>query len=280
MELNPMQGITKLYNELITLAICIYPQQSNHQNHKRKPGWNKYVREAQAEYVQVETLWQLSGCNPHGPLAERLERARAKRSLALNKMRQNIAKSIAEAMATDYSASTHFDRSRCWEPVRATIKGKTTICSPIIEGNRKTSDILEFWKTHYSEKLKATEGSLPSTPDSKEFTKLANTESEKVIVTGENVMQALRDMNYGCAYYDYAGPHMLERCNEGFSRLFATALTKLFNANVDEQKRFLSNSNNFLISYIKPIPKATDMNPTLAKSYRPISVSHLSLIHL
>ena len=43
---------------------------------------------------------------------------------------------------------------------------------------------------------------------------------------------------------------------------------------------FLRSPNNFLISYIKPIPKAADMNATLAKSYRPISVSHTLTILL
>ena len=46
------------------------------------------------------------------------------------------------------------------------------------------------------------------------------------------------------------------------------------NASLKSQKHFLRDTDNFLISYIKLIPKASDANPTLAKSYRPISVSH------
>ena len=94
-------------------------------------------------------LWHYSGCNPHGHLAENLKRARLARQNALQQMKNKIRESIAERMAEDYADPTHIDRSKCWKPVRATIKGNATACSPIIEGRRKTSEIVAFWREHY-----------------------------------------------------------------------------------------------------------------------------------
>jgi hypothetical protein len=79
-------------------------------------------------------------------------------------MKANIRKSIATRMAEDYSDPTHIDRSKCWKPVRAVIKGNATATSPIIEGLRKTADIAEFWRKYYTQKLNATEGPLPINP--------------------------------------------------------------------------------------------------------------------
>jgi len=61
-----------------------------------------------------------------------------------------------------------------------------------------------------------------------------------------------------------------------FSELFADLLSRFVNAPYQLQKSYLEVSPecNFLVSYIKPILKGSDTNPTEAGAYRPISVSH------
>lgn len=141
-------------------------------------------------------LWEYNGCQPHSPLAQELRRLKMKRKLAIDLMKQKVRESIAIAMATDFSDSTHFDRSRAWKPVRSVLKGKSGSCSSIIENNRKSRDILNFWKKHYSEKLKATNGHIPTSKDSAEFLKVSEQSSENVYITTEHAMKALDAMNF------------------------------------------------------------------------------------
>ena len=279
-QTDPVEALTAIYKELSDTALCVFPQEKYNPRFKRQPGWNKYVRDAQREYEVAEMLWHYAGCNPHGTLAENLNKARLSRKHALDKMKEKIRESIAEMMADDFSDATHIDRSKCWKPVRATIKGNATACSPIIEGHRKTSEIVNYWRTYYMDKLAATEGPLPTSDDSLEFLKVTAMESDSVEIDTESTINAIHAMNMDCAYYDMAGPKMLAKVNTGFSELFSKCLTNFLNSDLEDQKFFLRSPNNFLISYIKPIPKAADMNATLAKSYRPISVSHTLTILL
>ena len=56
-ERNPIKAITRLYNRLGTLALCIFPQQTQSTHRPRKPGWNRYVRQAQKEVELALLLW-------------------------------------------------------------------------------------------------------------------------------------------------------------------------------------------------------------------------------
>ena len=57
--------------------------------------------------------------------------------------------------------------------------------------------------------------------------------------------------------------------------LFADLMTDFINADSSVQKKWLEEGENFFQSYIKPIVKGSDLDATSAKSYRPISVSHV-----
>ena len=270
---DPLNILSTTFNKLYGLALAVFPQEKK-LKYKRLPGWNRFVKEIQKECERIETLWNYSGRTPHSPLSRELTKVKMRRKLAIDQAKQNIRESIALAMADDMSASTHFDRSRSWTPVRAVIKGKSTDCSSIIENHRKTNDILKFWQKHYADKLNASSGPLPTSPDSTAFKELAEETSDDIFISVEDSMYALRAMNYSAAYYDDAGPKLLELCNTQFCTLFTLSFNTFINASLTHQKYYLRDSNNFLISYIKPIPKASDANPTLAKSDRPISVSH------
>ena len=82
-----------------------------------------------------------------------------------------------------------------------------------------------------------------------------------------------------CAYFDSFGPKLFRvQSTHGYSlplrvsEAFAPLLQDFINAPFETQKYYLTHGDSFLISYIKPIIKAADLNPTAAKSYRPISV--------
>ena len=83
---NPIKAVSRLFNRLGGLALTIFPQSHSTFAHPRKPGWNKYVRAAQTQLELAITLWHMAGCNPHGPLALDVAKARLKRKAALDEM--------------------------------------------------------------------------------------------------------------------------------------------------------------------------------------------------
>ena len=102
-----------------------------------------------------------------------------------------------------------------------------------------------------------------------------------VEITGTQVLSSLTKMNTDCAYCDQYSPKMLRGKSPticqlpiAFSEAFAKLLSELVNSNPRDQQLFFEDPDNCLISYIKPIIKSSELNPTEATAYRPISVSH------
>ena len=271
---NPLKAITRLHNRLTGLAVAIFPQVRGTYSHPRKPGWNKYVRQAQANLELALTLWHLAGRSRDGPLALDVIRAKQQRKLAIDRMEQNVRRSVAEAMGVSFTESSTQNRSLCWKPVSGSIKGNAQACSPVIESLTRGKEQTEFWYEHYKGKLNGTTGSIPENVRDPELVKLSNTPSETVKFPASAVVDAISNLNKDCAYYDQFSPRLLALVNTSFAEVFAIALNKFVNTTLDGQIMNLQDPVNFLISYIKPILKAADVNPTIAKSYRPISVSH------
>ena len=273
---NPIRKIHRIFTTIGTLALCHFPQRSPARYRTyNKPGWNIYVKDAQREYAESINNWNANGNPRTGHTADEVCRTKQFRDEALEELDKNEKRIVAEVMSQDFVSTTSSNRSLCWKPIRASVKGDSQDCSPIIENETCPQKITDLWFNHYRQKLNGTIGPTPTDLDwegLRELESLCST--NKVVITPVMVRLAISGLNNDCAYYDSYTPELLHLIRVPFSEAFAYSMTDFLNRPLNDQVRILSEGENFLCSYIRPISKGSDLNLTLLKSYRPISVSH------
>ena len=270
---NPLGTILSAFNKLGSTAKVIFPQKpSISDKMKPKPGWNKYVKEAQANYTEARCAWETMLFPSQGYFADEVRNSKKLRDDCLKEMEKNTERSVAEALTEDLTAPTANDRSRCWKPVRSCVKGNTNVITPILNGLKKDQSIVDYWAKFYKKKMRGS--NAPEENDTSEYTKLSNKKADKIKITPTIVLKSINELNSKCSYYDEYTPRLLELINVIFAEFFSEFINKFLNASSLEQKYFLTEENNLFISYIRPIIKSSNLNATIPKSYRPISVSH------
>ena len=269
---NPIAAIKMLFDEIGKLAEVILPQKTFKFPGRPKPGWTKYVKQANIWCNQAEKLWTESG-RSHGTTEEQnYIDAKNYKNKCIRVMKDNTQKSIAEAMVDDLTSSGKSDKSRAWKPIRSVIKGNTCINSPIINNLKSSKAITQFWSDFYRGKMKGQ--TSPSDKDWFYIRDLANKPSKYVTIEPKIVKQPCFMLRTEGAYYDPYSAKLLKILPDSFHEVFASWMTLFINIDPNEQSKFLENTNHFFLSYIRPILKGSTLNATLPKSYRPISVSH------
>ena len=269
---NPIREITRVFNEIGSYALCTLPQRvpTTSRHRKPRPGWNEYVKDIHQEYVAALEEWEVSGFARNSELAERVTELNKAKLKAMHERERNEKKIVAQKMCGDLTASCKENRSLCWKPVGQTLKGNAYDCSPIVEGIIQREDQANFWADYYCQKMSGTWGDYPLEIK----VDLGVPDSTDIEIPVGVVVEAIRNLNRSCAYYDDYTPNMLVLITKEFASVYAAAINRFLNMDIKRQIECLKEGDNFLASYIIPIMKGLGLNPTIPKSYRPIAVSH------
>lgn len=232
------------------------------------PGYREHVEPAQKEYAEAYNEWVNSGKQKEGEKYDRKNECKDKRDAAFEERKRHEDQIKADKIAGDYAKGGN---SQCWAPIRKAIKGNNQKSSAIIGGLNKPEEIGNFWREHYKKKLKGTD--KPVLKDSEAYQEFLKLPSSYIKFTEEQALEALYQLNPEKACYDLYTPKMLRLIDREFAPWFARMMEIFVNSPSEKQKKFLQ-EDNFLKTYITPIPKGHGLDITDASSYRPISVSH------
>ena len=224
---NPLKVTNRVFSELGTLGLCIFPQLRFSFSKKNEPGWNIHVKAAQDEYKAAEAEWSSEGGPMTGATADRLWEAKRHRQACIREMKSQTDKSIAMLMADQISGKTKYDRSKAWKPLRSVIRGNQSESSPVINDLRKKSEIVEFWLDSFQSKLEGS--STRCEIDHPELVRLDSIPSLPIVIHPSDVRQGILNLNKDCAYYDSLSPKLLEFCGSSFDTFMALMLSKFIN---------------------------------------------------
>ena len=202
---NHIDAINKLYSDIVNSLIQPGKQimQNNKKKYTHKPGWAEYVDNLYYTSREIRQMWINAGKPRQGPIHDQHVRCKSRFKYALRFIKKNENMLRKEALAKKLA---DLNPKAFWSEIKNMNNCKTSLPTSI-EGvsGAGGEQIVEFWRTHFSQLLNCVSN---SSVHACEYG--CGTPYEELVVSIEEVTHAVEkvDLNKACGSDGICSEHL------------------------------------------------------------------------
>ena len=200
---NHIDAINKLYSDIVNSLIQPGEQimQNDKKKYSHKPGWAEYVDDLYDTSREIRQMWINAGKPRQGPVHDQHVKCKSRFKYALRFIKNNENMLRKEALAKKLA---DLNPKAFWSEIKNMNNCKTPLPTSI-EGVSGGVQIVEFWRTHFSQLLNCVSN---SSVHACEYG--CDTPSEELVVSIEEVTHAIEklDLNKACGSDGICSEHL------------------------------------------------------------------------
>ena len=198
-----LNGKHKLYSDIVNSLIQPGEQimQNDKKKYSHKPGWAEYVDDLYDTSREIRQIWINAGKPRQGPVHDQHVKCKSRFKYALRFIKNNENKLRKEALAKKLA---DLNPKAFWSEIKNMNNCKTPLPTSI-EGVSGRVQIVEFWRTHFSQLLNCVSN---SSVHACEYG--CDTPYEELVVSIEEVTRAIEklDLNKACGSDGICSEHL------------------------------------------------------------------------